>query len=122
MNARSLGMKLVLVLVATTLMSGIAAADVDCTGEVTNLSLQLDDAGTVTLSLAGGPTNVYLCNVDGIRNGVSPTVCRAMYSTLTTAKVTGRKMKIRFYSHSDCSTIPSWQNAGTLGWTQLLLD
>lgn len=54
MNARSLGMKLVLVLVATTSMSGIAAADVDCTGEGTNLSLQLDDAGTVTLSLISG--------------------------------------------------------------------
>src|SRR5437868_2302492 len=84
-----------------------AAAVVDCTGEVTSLSLQLTTAGTVTLSLAGAPYYTYLCDVDGSGlNGVSPTVCRTMYATLVTAKTTGKKVLIRFYDHSTCSAVP----------------
>ena len=104
-------------------MSGSALA-VDCTGTVNNLSLQLNSTGTVTLSLAGGPTMTYLCDVDGTanRNGVSPTVCKTMYSTLMAAKVSGKKVLIRFYDHESCSSVPAWDNAGSLGWTKLLLN
>lgn len=79
-------------LLSTVLMALVPGAQaVDCTGTVTNLSLQLNTAGTVTLSLSGGPAWVYLCDIDGAgRNGVSPVVCRAMYASLLAAHQAGR--------------------------------
>lgn len=106
--------------VALTTLVPNAQAVVDCTGTVTNLSLRLDTTGTVTLSLSGGPTWVYLCDVDGAgRNGVSPTVCRSMYASLMAAYQTGKPVLIRFYDHAACDAIPSWANAGALGWTRV---
>ena len=112
-------------LVAVALLSGfpLAQAQIDCTGSVTNLSLQLDTQGTVTLSLSGGPTFTYLCAVDGAGlNGVSPTVCRAMYASLLAAKTAGKRVLIRFYNYSTCASVPAWGNAGSVGWTQIALD
>lgn len=100
-----------------------ASAVVDCAGEVSSLSLQLNNVGTVTLSLAGGPAYTYLCDIDGPgRNGVSPQVCRTMYATLLTAKATNKKVTIRFYDHNACSAVPAWANSGALGWTVLLTE
>jgi hypothetical protein len=106
---------------------GNANAQVDCTGTVDNLSLNLNTTGTVTLSLSGGPSYTYLCNVEGASgvaglNGVSGPICKTMYSTLALAKATGKRVTIRFYNYATCAAVPSWGNAGTLGWTQLLLD
>jgi hypothetical protein len=103
-------------------MYGNAYSQIDCAGTVDNLSLQLDTSGTVTLSLSGGPAFTYLCNLDGIRNGVSPVVCRAMYASLMAAKTTGKRVSIRFYDYATCSAIPAWANSGALGWTVLLFD
>lgn len=102
-------------------------AEIDCKGTVDNLSLQLNNIGTVTLSLSGGPNYTYLCEIDGAGggaglNGVSPAVCRSMYATLVLAKSLGKKVTIRFYNHNTCTAVPSWGNAGPLGWTQLLVD
>lgn len=105
-----------------SLLTDVAFASVDCAGDVTNLSLQLDSVGTVTLSLSGGPSYTYLCAVDGSRNGVSATVCRSMYATLVAAKTAGKKVSIRFNDYSSCSAIPSWADPGVLGWTVLLID
>lgn len=116
-------MKFPKVLILIIVCSSAHGADVDCTGTVTSLSLQLNTTGTVTLSLSGGPSYVYLCNIDGaIVNGVSPEVCRAMYSTLMAAKTSGKKVRIRFYGHETCSAVPSWSYPGNLGWTQVLID
>lgn len=104
---------------------GLGAANsvnavVDCFGSVTNLSLQLSTYGTVTLSLSGGPSYTYLCNIDGsVMNGVSNKVCSTMYNTLLTAKAMNKKVTIRFYDHATCAAVPSWANAGSLGWTIL---
>lgn len=109
-----------MVSVALTALVPNAQAVVDCTGTVTNLSLRLDTVGTVTLSLSGGPSWVYLCDVDGAgRNGVSPTVCRTMYASLMAAYQTGKPVLIRFYDHAACAAIPSWADAGALGWTRV---
>jgi hypothetical protein len=112
--------------VATLMLSLVvpASASVDCTGTVTNLSLQLDTSGTVTLSLAGGPTYTYLCNVaaGSMRNGVAPDVCKTMYGTLMAAKLAGKRVLIRFDSYNSCTAVPAWDNAGALSWDQLLID
>lgn len=106
--------------IALTTLVPNAQAMVDCTGTVTNLSLQLNATGTVTLSLSGGPNWVYLCDVDGAgRNGVSPTVCRTMYASLLAAQQTGKPVLIRFYDHAACDAIPGWADAGALGWTRV---
>lgn len=100
-----------------------AAAVVDCTGTVESLSLQMDSYGTVTLSLSGGPSYVYICAVDGTSmNGISPTVCRTMYGTLALAKTTGKKVLMRFHNHTSCSAIPPWAPVGPMSWTQVLFD
>lgn len=100
-----------------------ASAEVDCSGFVTDLSLQLTSVGTVTLSLSGGPTYVYLCDIAGSgRNSVEPTVCKAMYTTLLAAKATSKKVLVRFYDYDSCSAIPAWVNAGSLGYTRVLID
>lgn len=104
------------------LNSSISLADIDCAGTVSGLSLTLDNVGTVILSIGGGPANVYLCAVDGVRNGVSPTVCRSMYSTLLATKMADKKISIRFYGYSSCTAVPPWADPGPLGWNQLLLD
>jgi hypothetical protein len=112
--------------VATSLIAGLfgsaTASAVDCTGSVSTLSLQLDTLGTVTVSLSNGPSFTYLCAVDGVRNAVSPTVCRTMYATLVAAKTTGKSVLIRFHDHGTCTAVPAWADAGALGWTMVLLD
>jgi hypothetical protein len=98
-------------------------AAVDCTGLITNLSLQLSAEGTVTLSLAGGPSYTYLCDTAGVGiNGVNPSVCRAMYASLLVTKTSGKRVLIRFNDYSSCAAVPAWANAGSLGWTQLALE
>ena len=106
------------------LYSQAANADIDCVGNVVGLSLQMTTTGVVTVSLAGGPTAVYLCAVDGgAYNGVSPEVCKAMYSTLMAAKLSNKKMLIRFSgNYASCSSIPSWAAAPMHGWTSVLTD
>ena len=104
-------------------MAAPVSAVVECAGIVDNLSLQMDTSGTVTLSLSGGPTYVYLCTVDGAgMNAVSPVVCRTMYNTLALAKITGKRVLIRFHNYNSCAAIQSWAPAGVLICTQLLLD
>ena len=96
---------------------------VDCLGYVSSLSLQLNQQGTVTVSLSNSPSYTYLCDIDGQgRNGVSPDVCRVMYSTLMAAKLANKQVSIRFYDYENCASVPAWTNAGTLGWTILLTD
>jgi len=113
----------VMAAVSLSLAPLVVQAAIDCTGTVTNLSLQMGTAGTVTLSLSNGPTYTYFCNVgEGNLNGVSPSVCRTMYATLLTAKATNKQVLIRFYDHDSCTAVPSWANAGALGWTKVLLD
>ena len=96
---------------------------VDCTGTITNLSLQLNNEGTVTLSLSGGPSWTYLCNVGTPeRNGVNSSVCKTMYSSLLAAKAANKQVLIRFYDYDSCAAVPAWANSGSLGWTRLMLD
>ena len=112
----------VLVLATSVMCVAPARALVDCTGTVTNLSVQLDTQGVVTLALSGGPNYTYICAINSEQNGVAPVVCRTMYATLMAAKLAGKRVLIRFHDHSACASVPSWAWAGQLSWTQVLLD
>jgi hypothetical protein len=120
MKKKRLG--LLVALAAFVFGSGSASAVVDCTGTVTNLSLQLNSEGVITLSLSSGPSYTYLCGTEVARNNVPPGICKTMYATLMAAKLAGKSVLIRFYDYDTCSAVPAWGDAGTLGWTQLLLD
>jgi len=75
------------------------------------------------MSLEGGPSYTYLFDTDSSpRNGVSLQVCKEMFSALMAAKLADKKVLIRFNDYDNCAAIPAWQNAGTLGWTQLFLE
>jgi hypothetical protein len=102
--------------------SAPARAHVDCTGTITRLSIQLNLNGIVTLGLSSGPSASYICAVNYTLNGVDPVVCRTLYATLMAAKLAGKRVLIRFYDHSSCMSIPTWADAGQLGWTEQLLD
>jgi len=109
--------------ILATFLAGaqVAHAAVDCTGTVTSLSVQLGGEGTVTLSLSGGPTYTYLCDIAGIeRNGVDRTVCKVMYASLLAAKATNKQVLIRFNNYNLCTDVPPWADAGSLGWTRIL--
>lgn len=116
--------KMLAVFLSVFLYCNVANADIDCVGNVIGLSLQMTTTGVVTVSLSGGPTAVYLCAVDGVAyNGVSPDVCKAMYSTLMAAKLSNKKMLIRFSgNYANCTSIPSWAAAPMHGWTSVLAD
>ena len=110
-------------LVVTALVfTAQAHAVVDCTGTVTTLSVGLDASGVLTLGLSSGPNATYLCAINDDLNGVPATVCRTMYATLMATKLSGKRVFIRFYDHATCAAVPNWAPAGTLGWTQVLLD
>jgi len=104
------------------LYSTFTSADVDCTGKVTSLTVQLDTVGVVTLALEGGPNMVNICGVASLYNNVSPEACKAMYATLMAAKLSNKKILMRFYgNYTSCAAIPAWI-ATPVGWNQVLID
>jgi hypothetical protein len=110
-------------LVAVLLLAAMPAhAAIDCTGTVTNLSVQLNAEGMLTLGLSSSPSATYLCAINAEVNGVAPVVCRTMYGTLMAAKLAGKRVTIRFYDHNSCASVPNWDLPGALGWNLLLLD
>ena len=113
----------VIVLLISVFVTGTAYSNADCEGFVTLLSLSLDSQEKITLSLDGGPSNVYLCSIGPTEiNDVPAEACRAFYATLMAAKITDKKVLIRFYDHNSCASIPAWANVGRLGWTKVLRD
>ena len=112
----------VIIMFFVCLLNSNIAEAIDCAGTVTSLSLQLDTGGVVTLSLSGGPAYTYLCSIESVINNVPPNVCKTFFGVLTVAKLTGKKVLIRFHDYDSCVAVPEWGNAGTLSWTMLLLD
>jgi len=110
------------VFVSLFLYSAFTNADIDCTGKVTSLTVQLDSVGGVTLALEGGPSMVNICGVASTYNNVAPDACKTMYATLMAAKLSNKKVLMRFYgNYTSCATIPAW-TAPPVGWNQVLID
>ena len=114
--------KIIAFFLSVFLYSKAASADIDCTGKVTSLTVQLDTVGAVTIALEGGPNMVNICGVGSSYNNVAPEVCKAMYSTLLAAKLSNKKILMRFYgNYASCGAIPAW-TAVPVGWNQVLID
>ena len=77
-----------------------------CQGTVTNLAVY--SAGYVTLSLTGTPgmSSVTVCSTNANFNGWTPDGCKAVYSTLLSAKSRGLQVAIEFNDSLSCTTQP----------------
>ena len=107
--------KTLLTVAALLVLPTIANANYYCTGNVGNLMLSKN--GTVTASLSGSFTSVYLCQIGATYNGVSSDLCRSIHAQLLGASLAGRQ--VRFYFSDDssggtCSSHASWTNL--TGW------
>jgi len=102
--------------------SSSVMAHIDCKGKVTRLGLHID-SGILFLGLEGGPGATQLCSVSKIYNNIPVDSCKVLYSTLLASKASGKKSLVRFYDHDSCNSAEmNWKAAGTLGWSDHLLD
>jgi hypothetical protein len=83
-----------------------------CTGTVTSVAVATN--GTVTVTGIQGLESAALCNITGTANSITPELCRTIYATLLTAKLTNRPVTFAYNDALSCSTHPAW---GVLtGW------
>lgn len=88
-----------------------------CTGPVTAVALSPN--GVVTVSGFGGISWSYLCSVTAgqtFSNGYTSDACKAAYTTLITARLSGVPLTIGFNDNFSCTTQPSWANLTGLYW------
>jgi hypothetical protein len=91
---------------------GTASANYFCTGTVTSVAVQPN--GTVMVTGIQGLDSAALCNISTTANNISPDLCRTIYATLLTAKLTNRPVTFAYDDALTCSTHPAW--ATLTGW------
>ena len=100
------------------ILSFNSLADSFCTGKLSVVSI--GRGGTVLIKGPGGLPYVYLCNTESKQNGVEPSACKTMYSTLLTAKAQDKPVDITFNpSISSCSGLTGWRYAANINWVML---
>ncbi len=98
-----------------TVLAFQASAETHCVGKLGNLSVKR--SGTVLASGPGGLPSVYICSLDSPQNNISTETCKAIYSTLLSAKVSDKEVNMTFSPDiTSCSEIASWQWATNLNW------
>jgi hypothetical protein len=66
-----------------------------------------------------------LCNLRGTSpQGITPETCKVMYTTLMTAALTGKQVKISTKSapYASCGAYPEWQWLPDFYWMVLITD
>ena len=106
-------MKKVIAFTASMIISAGSQA-VECTGVVSKIGVGVD--GHVVVSGPGGLNSVFICNINGITNGVTVDLCKSMYSGLLTSYATGSPTIISFTNNTACSAFQPWQYAQNIGW------
>ncbi len=90
-----------------------AFANYYCDGPVYGLSL--GPGGIVTAESVAGINWPYVCGVDSVRQiNTSTDACKAIYATLLSAQVSGKRVRFWFDDSLTCNTHPSWANLD--GW------
>ena len=77
-----------------------------CTGTVTMVFL--NSSGVVVVQGPGGVPPVGICTVNGGSGAFSADACRAVYSMLLAAKLSGQNVQLNFSDNLTCSTQPAW--------------
>ena len=90
-------------------LSQPALANYECVGTVNDISVAPDGTlGIGTYTDASTPDSwIYLCNMNNavVNSGgtsISPTVCKSWHTTLITAQVTNRNVRIWFEDSTTC--------------------
>lgn len=89
------------------LICGAANANYTCTGPVMGVEMGLD--GEVNAeTIAGTLTWTSLCSVETTENSIAPDACKAIYTTLLAAQLSGQPVTLWFNDNLTCTTHPSW--------------
>lgn len=95
--------------IATLALSQPVLANYECVGTVNEVSVAPDGTlGIGTYADASTPDSwIYLCNmnntvVNGAGSSISPAVCKSWQTTLITAQVTNRNVRIWFEDSASC--------------------
>ena len=89
---------LLFVLVA---FSSVASAGTQCTSTIKGVSLQPN--GSVYLEKFGNWNWLSVCSVNTDANRTNPESCKAIYSLLLSAQISGRKVSFWFNNGRDCT-------------------
>ena len=104
-------LKVLVVAILVLFSSNILAGSLWCTGVPTKVRIwaQADNWVSVGIDTAANDTWL-ICKYDETIGAISPERCRAMYSTLLSALMSGKKVQLGFYdtNYTDCNAIPSW--------------
>lgn len=94
----------------------------ECAGRVE--VIQVAPTGVVAASF-GNMGWVYLCSVNEAYNNVKPEACKAIYSTMLSAKMSNKKVVFWFNdSSNDCTNAahPAWANLQHWYWGPAIVD
>ena len=96
-------------IVLISLFSFQAFATYTCAGKVKGLTISPQSGQLLAETLATF-TWPGICSINTDFNGISPEVCRVIYSTLLTAQTTDKTVTFWFNDNLDCSTNshPAW--------------
>jgi hypothetical protein len=90
---------------ALTITTEARAAVYACTGPITFLEMNAN--GQVTANFGGLQFATY-CQVGATANGISSEACKAIYSMLLAARLSGASMTQSFNDTLTCATHPAW--------------
>jgi len=97
-------------LLALLLISPVAMADIQCSGEVKNV-LQYNN-GNVNVFTTYRNDYTVMCNVKDHWKGVSPESCKGMLSVLLTAQSTGKRIATYYSGNAHtCQNLPYYSGA-----------
>ena len=105
-------MKAIAFAVSMIISTGLQA--VECSGVVSKIGVGVD--GHVVVSGPGGLNSVFICNINGITNGITVDLCKSMYSSLLSSYASGSTAIISFTNNTACTAFQSWQYAPNIGW------
>lgn len=83
---------------------------VQCTGKVQQLMLVTTASDHVVIAIGNehwSTGSMRFCSMSGVRNNISPEQCRALYSMLLGAQLTGKNVTVQ-HSADTCDPIASW--------------
>ena len=97
-------------LLALLLISPVAMADIQCSGEIKKILQYLN--GTITVLTSYRDDYITMCNVKNDWKGVSPQACKGMLSILLTAQSTGKEI-VTYYRGNQytCQNLPNYGRA-----------
>jgi len=98
-----------------TLFSINSYANYTCVGNVNGLSID-PKSGDVLVDQIGTLSWPRLCSIKTEQNGVSPDTCKVVYSTLLSAQMADKQVRLWFNDGKDCSLDSHTEWQFLTGW------